>query len=938
MDQEHDRIWEIGLVKFDLPPFPGTDPDEAGVITRWSTLVNPEQDLSLKIEELTGTTNDELQDAPDFSQVLPQLRELLADSTIVGHSIGVDIGFLYAHGFILDNQSIDTFEIASILMPGQSRYSLASLSKSLGIEVPVSHRALEDAETSRALFLALYQIGCNLPPHVLMEINHLAAHSRWSLLSLFQEFERRAAVMDSRAPRSLPPLPGGEADPLLVALSDERPLQPQDPPQPIDADRLAALLQPQGAMASHLPNYEHRAPQVEMLQAVAEAFNKEEHLLVEAGTGTGKSLAYLTPAIQYATTNDARVVISTNTINLQDQLWTKDLPLLSRLSRKDFRVAILKGRSNYLCPRRLDQLRSSRNLTEDEISVLAKILVWLPNTQTGDQTELFLPSARDWAVWTKVAVDPDGCTTERCLREQHGRCFFYQARRRAERAHLIVVNHALLLADVATENRVLPEYQHLIVDEAHYLETAVTDQLSFTADRGSVAVLLASLHPPGTSAPGGLLGDIVTHAKSALPTDAFSFVESMVRRCQRAVDLSFSRIGAFFDEVADFVIHHSDNPHPEGYDQRMRIIPATRSQPAWSQVEVVWDNTAVYLSRVSKSARNLCSALGDLNTYDIENLEGLLTDLEAIATKVDRLREEIGALTQMPSNQDIYWIELGSRKERVTLRVAPLHVGPLLEEHLWQQKSTIILTSATLRTAESFDFITDRLNANHARTLTVGSPFDYKASTLICLPSDIPEPNNHGYQQMVERILVELCKATRGRTLTLFTSYSQLRRTSQAITPLLTDDGIVVYEQGDGSSRRQLLENFSTTERAVLLGTRSFWEGVDVVGDALSCLVIVRLPFTVPSDPIFAARSESMESPFTQYAIPDAILRFRQGFGRLIRSKSDRGVVVVLDRRVQSKFYGQLFLASLPTCTVQNVPWRSIPHLASRWIDQVSQA
>jgi DNA polymerase-3 subunit epsilon/ATP-dependent DNA helicase DinG len=256
-----------------------------------------------------------------------------------------------------------------------------------------------------------------------------------------------------------------------------------------------------------------------------------------------------------------------------------------------------------------------------------------------------------------------------------------------------------------------------------------------------------------------------------------------------------------------------------------------------------------------------------------------------------------------------------------------------VEEHLFNKKDTVILTSATLRTAGSFDFIRSRLNAHEARALTVGSPFDYEASTLLYLPTDMPEPNTPGYQQTVERTLISLCKATQGRTLVLFTSHNQLRRTAQAIAPLLADEDIVVYEQGDGSSRRQLLENFRTTPRSVLLGTRSFWEGIDVVGEALSCLVIVRLPFAVPTDPIFAARAESMEDPFGQYAVPDAILRFRQGFGRLIRSQTDRGVVVVLDRRIQSKAYGQLFLDSLPSCTVHRGPLANLPRLAAEWID-----
>jgi ATP-dependent DNA helicase DinG len=941
LSAERDTIWEIGAVRF-RPRAYGRE-DE--VLDTWRTFVNPGRPLPFKIQQLSGVTDADLKGAPELSQVLPRLFGFIGDHPVIGHNIGADLNFLRARGFFLGNPLLDTFELASILLPRQSRYDLGSLAEALGIPVTVRHRALEDAQTTRSLFLALLEVGERVPLPILREINRLATTARWPLREIFLELERRAQGLGLGAVRQS--APGGEeeeAGPLFAASADERPLRPRDPPEPLDVDELAALLEPGGALAQALPGYEHRPPQVEMLRAVARAFNNGEHLLVEAGTGTGKSVAYLLPAIFYALRNQTRVVVSTNTINLQDQLYHKDLPLLQQVlglaeaadpeAAAGFKVALVKGRSNYLCPRRLNALRAAaRGLSPEELRVLAKILIWLPTTTTGDQTELFLPSEQDRAVWAKVAVDADACTAERCVEMRKDRCFFYRVRRQAERAHIIIVNHALLMADVATENNVLPEYKYLIVDEAHHLEEATTQQLSFAVDGASVDSLLATLSPAVPGQGGGLLGNVLTHCKPALPPETFPLVGDLVARLQREVEQVHVRLKAFFDEVGEFVRNHPEVASAEGYDLRMRIIPATRSQPGWSQVEVAWDNAALLLRRLSEGVERLCEVLAGLEEYDIPDLPDLRADLVSVSRQFTVWQEQLSALVSKPSPEMIYWVELGNRQQRVSLHAAPLHVGPLVEEHLFNKKDTVILTSATLRTAGSFDFIRSRLNAHEARALTVGSPFDYEASTLLYLPTDMPEPNTPGYQQTVERTLISLCKATQGRTLVLFTSHNQLRRTAQAIAPLLADEDIVVYEQGDGSSRRQLLENFRTTPRSVLLGTRSFWEGIDVVGEALSCLVIVRLPFAVPTDPIFAARAESMEDPFGQYAVPDAILRFRQGFGRLIRSQTDRGVVVVLDRRIQSKAYGQLFLDSLPSCTVHRGPLANLPRLAAEWID-----
>jgi DNA polymerase-3 subunit epsilon/ATP-dependent DNA helicase DinG len=344
------------------------------------------------------------------------------------------------------------------------------------------------------------------------------------------------------------------------------------------------------------------------------------------------------------------------------------------------------------------------------------------------------------------------------------------------------------------------------------------------------------------------------------------------------------------------------------------------------------------LKRVSLAMAGLAQLLENLDTYDVPDYEDLWSELASYRVQLDTTREQMKAILEPTAGSDgpgsnlITWIEIAANTQVVSLHAAPLHVGDLVQQHLFHSKDVVVLTSATLRTEESFDYMRERLGAWDAGESAVGSPFDYESSTLLYLPTDMPEPNSAGYQRTVETALIALAGATQGRMLVLFTSYSQLKNTASAISQRLAEEDIVVFEQGGGVSRAQLLENFKTTQRSVLLGTRSFWEGVDVSGETLSCLVIARLPFAVPNDPIFAARSETYDDAFQQYSLPDAILRFRQGFGRLIRTRTDRGVVVCLDRRVLSKRYGQAFLDSLPRCTTVRAPLAQLPRTAADWI------
>ena len=393
----------------------------------------------------------------------------------------------------------------------------------------------------------------------------------------------------------------------------------------------------------------------------------------------------------------------------------------------------------------------------------------------------------------------------------------------------------------------------------------------------------------------------------------------------------------FFETIDHFLFEQREGQPVGPYAQQVRILSGTRAQPAWLEVEVSWEDAHKSAIALLGKLEQIAQAMVDLSEAgfgDISLLEETYHDVTNIYKRLKEMIESVESLVFDPQPDGIYWAEIRSGGRGITLQAAPLHIGPLVQKHLWHEKISIILTSATLTTAGEFDYLRGRLYAEDADELALGSPFDFENSTLLYIPNNIPEPSDrNGHQRAVESSLIHLCKTTGGRTLVLFTSYAQLQRTSQAIAPAMADEGIIIFEQGEGASAHSLLESFRNAERAVLLGTRAFWEGVDIPGDDLSVLVIVKLPFAVPSDPIVASRSETFESPFYQYNVPEAILEFRQGFGRLIRTESDRGVAVILDRRVLTKSYGRMFLDSLPQCTQRVGPLQDLAQEAAKWLN-----
>lgn len=913
LDVQKDRMTEIAAVKF----------RGERILDEFHSLVNPNIPIPFQIQELTGITNAAVADAPQFRHIRGTLQRFVGDIPIVGHNIQFDLSFLRKQALFETNPSVDTFEMASILLPHAERYSLKALAHLLGIEDPPTHRALDDTRATHKLFLALLDEARRLDSSVLKLVSDMANQSKWSLAPVFSDLSR-----ETRGTA------GGALAQQLTAHRDDffedeaiAPLpEPRIPPHKINADELAGLLEPNGKIQQAMPKFEHRTQQVAMLRAIVDAFNAPYHLMVEAGTGTGKSMAYLIPAIQWALENNHRVVISTNTINLQDQILNKDLPALKKALGLNFRTAALKGRGNYVCERRVELYRKKENLTPIEMRMLAKILVWMPNTLTGDRQELFMPDYAEQALWPQVNANADICPPDMCARHN---CFFARARQAAEAAHVLVVNHALLLADISVNNRAIPEYRYLIIDEAHHLENAITRQLSFSANEKSIIQILSLLIDSKTS-PVSKMRQIL-HKKRVF--DAAEALEPIVKKSQDVAERTHKSVAVMFDVLQTFMADYNKQPNNQ-YDRKLRISPQMRIQPGWSDVEMAWDNADLQLADLDKLLTRAQKIWDSVDSAMVDSWDDLAQSLNTTRLVLDEMKEHLSLILAESNKDTITWLEEKVRTQDISLHAAPLHVGDLVRQHLFDQKESVILTSATMRTDNSFEYAKERLGAWDLAELSVGSPFDYKKSTLVYVPTNIPEPNSPGFQKTFESIVIALARATKGRMLVLFTAYSHLRNTASAIRRPLADDDIVVYQQGTGASRRQLLENFKNAEHAVLLGTRSFWEGVDVPGDDLSCVVIAKIPFAVPSDPVFQARSETFDNAFSQYSIPEAILHFRQGFGRLIRTRTDRGIVVMMDKRVLTKQYGKAFLDSLPDVTLRQGDSSNLPNVAQEWLNR----
>lgn len=927
LNANSDTIIELGAVRFKGDT----------ILDRYQTFVNPGRKIPPFIQQLTSISPAQIERAPTFNQVADQFAQFIGDLPIVGHNVAFDLGFLRTHHLPLPNRNYNTWDLASIFLPTLPEYNLSALAHRFGIDHSQAHRASADAEITALVFHHLLKIGAEHPAAKVAFIARASRNANAPVADLLEGLIPHAAGANSALSGSSEGGGAGQAGisgVQLQAVADRATNVPADGPssnvirRELTEQQIEDLLAPDGVFANSFPNFETRPQQAEMLKAVTRAIFQGRKLIVEGGTGIGKSIAYLLPAVLYAAANGQRVVVSTNTINLQEQLMEKDIPAVKRILEEAgilepgaFRAAQLKGRSNYVCLHRWNNLGTSDSINEDEARVIGKTAVWLDETSTGDRTHLNL-HMQDWSAWSRICADAvEGCPSFR----GGAPCFLRQARHEAESAHILVINHALLLADLAVGGTVLQDYQRLIIDEAHHLEEEASRQLGFEISAGTLNQELESIYR------------IINHLNAAATRLGDTLEAPRARESVGNASAACNQVGQAWQHLWETIedlyrsgSRSSDAGRPDNDRQPLTLDQGARQARPWNVAAIEWESVSVFLRECVNTLMVLQRTVSD-GLFHLPD-DTPAAELGAAVEVLNEIDTNLASVFGRHEEDRIQWLDYVRRN--LTLHSTPLDVGPFLAEQLFATKDSVILTGSTLSTDQDFHFLKRQTGfPEDCDEILVDSPFNYSRNTLLLVPEDLPDPRRGAdHATGTAEVILNMARELDGHVMALFTSHSALRDASYRVRGRLLAEGITVLAQGIDGTPRQLQERMRADPKSVLLGTASFWTGVDLPSGVLKGLLICRLPFPVPTDPVIKVRGSQWNNPFSDLQIPHAVIRFRQGFGRLIRRKSDRGAVVILDRRIQTANYGDRFLNSLPPCTIQASNVNSVGRQAAQWL------
>jgi predicted DnaQ family exonuclease/DinG family helicase len=874
LDNKNDRIIEIGAVKFI-----GGKPTE-----EYSTFINPKIPVPGYITTLTGIKDDDVATAPAFESIAAKLIDFIADLPLCGHQVEFDINFLneeYKRALLpkVFMKQIDTALLARIVLPCLTRYTLKYVAKTLGVSLDRAHRALDDARASGHVAISLIPKLCELPVGIRAVMAHCAPPSliRHVLqASLAQE----GHVLDLSAP---------------VLPRPPKKLAPRDEFEPLDIDDIRGKFSGDGGLSRALPGYHERPSQTDMAARVAEALSNKTTLVAEAGTGTGKSLAYLVPAAFFAVKNDCRILVSTHTRNLQDQLVANDLPVVKKLAGDSFRFSVLKGRANYLCQQRFGRLLAGElgDFSYRERMGMLPLVRWAQETTTGDIEEQNQFNIKWFGrIWHMICAESHSCEGRRC--PQFHNCHLQLARQRALGSHIVVINHALFFSELCAESSFLGRLGPVIFDEAHHLEACGHRHLRTEADSNRFASFLDSTANAGKA--------IKRREEKRVPGISEQEFKPIVKQLRKHVK-------AFLDQG---LVWAKEATHAPAEFQTEYAAEAFSQSAEYLALDNVLCDLQDVLHRFSQAAAD-CG--------DNEEDRQFTTEIVSLSEAASQLKADCQYLTMAATDDHVFWCEGNAAKGWIKLCGVPLDVGAILAS-IWEQNEVgRVFTSATLSVSGSMDYFMRKVgitgavaDASSVRCEIFPSPFSAsqairggirKAPTL-----DSPQ-----YPAYVADAVCALLGAFDKNILVLFTANSMLAAVYDLLKRRTTATECTILAQGFSGNRTAVLEEFRHTQRAVLLGADSFWEGIDVPGKACEIVMIPRLPFPVPTHPLTKALCRKIEQEkgesFMSFSVPEAVIRFRQGTGRLIRTKDDRGALVVLDNRLFTKGYGKHFMSSL---------------------------
>lgn len=872
LEAKDDRIIEIGAVRF----------HNGAVQEEYSSLVNPCRPIPKTVIELTGITDADVKDAPLFEEVAQRLMGFIGSLPLCGHQVEFDIDFLNEELKRLGrpripNHYIDTALISRIILPRLAGYSLGHVARTTEQTLESAHRALDDARASGAVAVELLSRLDEIAPHVRRQMALFAPASLLKTILFHSVKQSRPPQASDRKVREKPP--------KRLAFPETF--------YPIEKEDVRKYLEVGGPMGSVMPGFSPRVSQTKMAEKVVEAFTTESFLVAEAGTGTGKSLAYLLPAALFALNNDCRIFVSTYTKNLQDQLVTKDIPLVASLLGEKLRYTVLKGRSNYLCKHRFQKLLSGNlgNLSPRERGGVLPLIRWAEETSNGDIEEQSQFSRRSFSkIWNLVCADSQQCLHRGC--PTFGECFLQNARQRALGSHLVVINHALFFSEICAESSFLGKIGPMIFDEAHHLQDSGYQHLRTELDTNRVKRHLE------------LLTNLQKRIEKSPFPDAFQKIGKSLKKTLKRLR---RESGEFLSELDRWVCTQEKNQQQYQFSYR--------DEPFENFVSV--GSFELALAEVQddiKDLRQLC--MQDPEEKGVKELESeVLSALE----RTSQLKADYLYLRAAVTEGHVFWIEGNHAKGWVKLCGVPLDIGEVLGGVWAANECGLVFTSATLSVNDSFEHFMPKLGlVGHLADRTFSEIFPtpfHPSQALNIAATQAPEPDTEDYTAYVARMLAEIHLKFGRNTLALFTSHAMLRNVYSLLRATPDIEKTNLMAQNITGNRHVLLGEFKKMRGALLLGADSFWEGIDAPGESCEIVVVARLPFPVPTHPLVQAIGEKFQrekgDSFFSYAVPEAIVRFRQGAGRLIRSQMDRGALVVLDKRIATKPYGKKFVRSL---------------------------